>query len=258
MVVLDPARDRLYVSRALGAVNPARSLAVLRASDLHLLDEPDVFIPRPHALAVDTVSGRVYTGSLSTNQIAGYDPENEHTSITTLDGPPQSFVGLATSPDGRHVVATTQLTDRLLAFDASDPSKLAVVASVEVGPLPYDVAYSPDGKTVWFPNQRAGTVTRVDSRTWAVTAVVRHPTFQEPHGVAITADGRTIYVSSHGRTLAQPTHGGEAGHDMDTPRGNGTVAVIDAASGEVTSVTEVGPYAAALGLTEAVAGKGNR
>lgn len=258
MVVLDPARDRLYVSRALGAVNPARSLAVLRASDLELLDEPDVFIERPHALAVDTVSGRVYTGSLSTSQIAGYDPESGHISITTLDGPPQSFVGLATSPDGRQVVATTQLSDRLLAFDASDRSRLALVASVEVGPLPYDVAFSPDGKSVWFPNQRAGTVTRVDSRNWAITAVVRHPAFQEPHGVVVTADSRTVYVSSHGRTLAQPAHAAGAGHDMNTPRSNGTVAVIDAASGEVTSVTEVGPYAAALGLTEAAAGKENR
>src|SRR5574338_1648468 len=74
MIVLDPRRDRLYVSRALNAVNPPATLAVLRASDLALLEEPEIFAPRPHALAVDTVTGRVYTGSLSVNQIATYDP----------------------------------------------------------------------------------------------------------------------------------------------------------------------------------------
>jgi DNA-binding beta-propeller fold protein YncE len=250
MVVLDAGRDRLYVSRALGAVNPARSLAVLRASDLQLLDEPDIFIPRPHALAVDTVTGRVYSGSLGTNQIAAYDPGTERASITTFEGPPQSFVGLATSPDGRQLVATTQITDRLLAFDATDPVRLTPLASVAVGALPYDVAYSPDGRAVWFPNQRAGTVTRVDTRSWTVTAVVRHAAFQEPHGVAVSADGRTVYVSSHGRTMMEPAHPAAAGHDMATSRANGTLAVLDAVSAEVRSVTEVGPYAAALGLAE--------
>lgn len=258
MIVLDHRRDRLYVSRALGAVNPARSLAVLRASDLQLLDEPDVFIPRPHALAVDTVSGRVYTGSLSTNEIAMYDPATERTSITTLEGGPQSFVGLASSPDGRHLVATTQISDRLLAFDTSDPATLALIASVEVAPMPYDVAYAPDGASVWFPNQRTGSVTRVDTRSWTIAHIVRHEALQEPHGVAVTSDGRTVYVSSHGRTLGRPSAPAAAGHDMDTPRANGTLAVIDAATGKVSTVTEVGPYAAALGMAERAATPVNR
>ena len=68
--------------------------------------------------------------------------------------------------------------------------------------------------------------------------------------MALTADSRTVYVSSHGRTLATPDHTAPAGHDMNTPRANGTVVVIDARSGEVNAVTEVGPYAAALGLAE--------
>lgn len=250
MVVVDAGRDRVYVSRALGAVNPARSLAVLRASDLALLDEPDVFIPRPHALAIDTVTGRVYTGSLSTSQIATYDPASERSWITSLDGPPQSFVGLATSPDGTRLVATTQITNRLLALDATAPERLTQVASVPVEPLPYDVAYSPDGASVWFPNQSAGAVTRVDTRTWTVTAVIRHDAFQEPHGVAVSADGATLYVSSHGRTTATPVQAGAAGHDMHSPRANGTLAVIDIASLAVRTVAETGPYAAALGLMD--------
>lgn len=246
MVVVDGRRNRVYVSRALGAVNPSRSIAVLRASDLKLLDEPDVFIPRPHALAVDTVTGRVYTASLSTNQITTYDPSEERSWITSLEGA-QSFVGLATSPDGTHLVATTQISDRLLAFDATQPSRLELVASISVEPLPYDVAYSPDGSKIWFPNQRAGTVTRVDAQSWTVDTVIRHPAFQEPHGVSVSEDGSTVYVSSHGRTLA-PSGAALAGHDMQAPRASGTLAVIDAKSGSVLAATQVGPYAAAIGL----------
>ena len=50
--------------------------------------------------------------------------------------------------------------------------------------------------------------------------------------------------------MAEPAHRVAAGHDMATPR---ALAVLDAASAEVRSVTEVGPYAAALGLAEPAA-----
>jgi DNA-binding beta-propeller fold protein YncE len=251
MVVVDPARDRVYASRALGAVSVPSSLGVFRASDLALLDEPGIFIPRPYALAVDTVSGRVYAGSLSANQLASWDPALELADVTEVAGPAHVFVGLATSPDGRRLAATTQLTNLLIAFDASGPGPLRRVGDVPVEAWPYDAAWSPDGRTVWFPNQRAGSVTRVDATSWTVTAVIRDPAFQEPHGVVLTPDSRTVYVSSHGRVLGE--HGGHAaaGHDMDSPRANGSLAVIDAATGAVRRVIEVGPYAAALGLSGA-------
>lgn len=247
MVVLDPGRDLLFVSRALGAVNPPSSLAVLRASDLELLDEPDVFVPRPHALAVDTISGRAYTGSLSTNGIAALDFASGDVQVTDVQGPPQAFVGLAVSPDGSTVVATTQLTDRLLAFTPDRDGRLAPIASVAVEALPYDVTFSPDGASVWFPNQHAGAVTRVDVAGWRVAVVVRDPAFQEPHGVALSPDGGTVYVSSHGRA-AIPGAADPGAHDMASPRENGTLAILDAATGTRRSVSEVGPYAAALGI----------
>jgi DNA-binding beta-propeller fold protein YncE len=247
MIAIDPRRDLLYVSRALGAVNPPTSLAVLRASDMELLDEPDIFVPRPHALAVDTVSGRVYTGSLSTNGIASLDFSTGEVRVTDVAGPSHAFVGLGVSPDGGSVVATTQLTDRLLAFEPAPDGELVQIASVPVAAAPYDVTFSPDGASVWFPNQRAGAVTRVDARDWTVSAVVKDPAFQEPHGVVLSPDGATVYVSSHGRAAGAEMHAG-AGHDMESPRENGTLALIDAASGKVEKVTEVGPYAAALGI----------
>lgn len=248
MIVLDAGRDLLFVSRALGTANPPRSLAVLRASDMRLLDEPDIFVPRPHALAVDTMSGRVYAGSLSTNEIAALDFATGSVEVTSVPGPPQAYVGLAVAPDGRTLVATTQLTATLLAFRAGSEA-LEHMASVAVEALPYDVAFTPDGSSVWFPNQRAGSVTRMDARSWTVATVIRDAAFEEPHGVAVSPDGATVYISSHGRAAARPgnAHPG-AGHDMESPRANGTLAVIDAATGTIRNVTEVGPYAAALGL----------
>lgn len=257
MVVLDPGRDRLYVSRALAAVHPPTSIGVFRASDLTLLEETEVLVSRPHGMAVDTVSGRVHVASIASGRLATVDPERGSVTITRVPEAPNGFVGLYTSPDGGRLVATTQLTDRLLAFDASDPAELSLVASVPVASGPYDVAFSPDGRSVWFPNQEAGTVTRVEAGSWTVSDTIRHEAFDEPHGVAVTPDGRTVYVTSHGRALesgAEPDRppeegaGPGPGPDLRSPRANGTVVVIDALSGKVLNVTEVGPYAAAPGL----------
>lgn len=257
MLVLDPGRDRLYVSRALAAVSPPSSLGAFRASDLTLLEEPEVFLPRPHGLAVDTTSGRVYVASIAGGQIAAYDPERGRASLRRVPEAAHGFVGLAVSPDGRRLAATTQLEGRLLVFDGSRPEDLPLVASIAVEPGPYDVAFSPDGRSVWFPNQLADAVTRVDADSWTVAATIRHAAFVEPHGVVWAPDGSTVYVTSHGRPLpvegvARP--GANAGSgapppvDLASPRENGTVAVIDAATGDVLAVAEVGPYAAAPGL----------
>lgn len=255
MIVLDPRRGLLHVTRALAAVRPPTSLAVLRVSDLGLVEEPDLFVSRPHALAVDTVSGRVYAGSLADGSIAVFDPATGDTRVVRVEGAPNGLVGLAVSPDGSRLVATTQVTDRMIAFDATGPDLLVPIGSLPVESGPYDAAFSPDGRLVWFPNQQAGSVTQVDASTWRIDSVIRHSSFAEPHGVISSPDGRTLYVTSHGRALngtpdsdAEPASSGAQMPDMTSPRANGAVTIIDVASGEVVAVAEVGPYAAAPGL----------
>jgi len=236
MLVLDEGRDRLYVSRALAAVDPPSSLGVFRASDLELLEEVEVFVSRPHGLAVDSVSGRVYAASVDANRIAVYDPADGRVEVKAVPEAPNGFVGLDTSPDGSRLVATAQIVDRLLAFDVGGPEGLRRVATVPVEPGPYDVAYSPDGRFVWFPNQRADAVTRVETGGWTVDAVVRSEGFVEPHGVILSPDGRRAYVTSPGRPGDGPS------------RSAGTVVVLDAERGTVRAVTETGPYTTAPGL----------
>jgi len=253
MVVLDEARDRLYVSRALGMVNPPTRLGIFRASDLELLEEAEIFIKRPHALAVDTTSGRVFTGSLDGNQFAVYDPASGDAEIVNVDGPPRGFVGLAVSPSGDRLVATTQVTDQLLAFDVQDPSDIRHIASVRVAAQPYDIAYSPDGASVWFPNQRANSVTRVETTNWTISAVIEGAGFEEPHGVVVTDGGKTVYISSHGRVLdGKKASGGTSGPDMQSARANGTVSIIDATKLSVIHQVEVGKYAAAPGFSNSI------
>jgi YVTN family beta-propeller protein len=252
MLALDPGRDRLYASRSMGAVNAPSSIGVIRRSDMSLLDELDVILPRPHAVAADTVTGRVYVAGLGDNRIATITPD-EHVTLTTLEGPLNAYVTFALSPDGHTLAASTQLTARLLGLDVTSGTP-KLLGSAKVLPFGYQIAYAPDGRSVWLGDQRSGAVTAVSTRDWAVAAVIRDSAFSEPHGVAISPDGRTVYVSSHGPqtaavpvTAADTMHGGmHAG--MNAPRAGGTVVFIDSRTDKVTRVIPVGRFAAGMGL----------
>src|SRR5688500_20290156 len=69
----DPRHGRVYASRSMTAVSAPSSIGVIRRSDMALLEELDVILPRPHAIAVDTVSGRVRVSGLGDNRIAVID-----------------------------------------------------------------------------------------------------------------------------------------------------------------------------------------
>lgn len=238
MLSLDPTSDLLYVGRSMAAVNPPQRVGVIDRATMSI-EEVDVFFPRPHALIVDPTGGRFFTASLGQNSVAYAPTGEEEVDLLPLDGMMNHMlVQFAVSPDGSRMVAGGQMTGDLLVFDLTggDP---VVTGSVDVGGQPWHPVFTPDGAEVWIPNQAANTVTVLDARTWEITDVVEHPAIVEPHGSAVSPDGRTIYVSS--RNVAgtyRPADGGE---------GNpGTVVAIDRATREVIRVIEVGAYAAGM------------
>ena len=252
MLALDATRDRVYASRSMTAVSPPGSVGIIRRSDMQLLEELDVLVPRPHAIAADVRSGRVYVSGLGDNRIATIDTAGR-VELTEVAGPLHAYVTFALSPDGTRLAASTQLTARLLGFDVTSGAPRQT-GEAPVLPFGYQVAWTPDGRSVWLGNQRSGAVTEVDAATWMVAGVVKHAAFAEPHGVAVSPDGGTIFVSSHGvqagattPTPADTMHGGmHAG--AGAPRGAGTLVRIDARTRTVRDVVPVGRYATALGL----------
>jgi YVTN family beta-propeller protein len=160
----------------------------------------------------------------------------------------QVIVQLAVSPDGRTLVATAQLTGRLLVFDLADPAKPKLVQKVATGDWPWLVTFTPDGAEVWVPNQRSNDVTVVDARRWRVITTVKGE-FAQPDGIAISGDGRLVFVANHntdnvmnmgGINMAMPMPGMTAAP--------GRVIVIDARRREVVRRIDTAPDGAGLGL----------
>ncbi len=240
LMALHPTEDLLVVGRSMSAVNPPSRLVVLKRSDLSVVDEIDVFFPRPHALVWDTRGERVFVASLGVNQVASVGVRSGDVKLVDVPGPPHSFTQAAVSPEGRWMVLTAQLSSRLAVFDLADPAapRLHTMVALEKGP--FEPAFTADGRWVFVTNLDASRVSVVDASTWSPVEVIAHPAFAQPHGIALSPDGRMMYVSNRHQS------GGAHDHEGGKATGQGTVALICVATRSVLGVVPAGAYAAGL------------
>ena len=253
LVVAHPTRDLLVVGRSMSAVNPPSSVALIRRSDMTLLDEIEVLFARPHANAVN--GQYAYSASLAENRIGVIDLDTGDVEIVDLPEPatidtagmehaehagmtPHTLVEFALSPDGRWMVAGGQISGVLMVFDLADPTAPRVVQRVQVGGAPWHPAFTTDGRHVYVPLNQANQVAVVDTGTWEVVERIQGRGIAEPHGAAPSPDGRWMFVSNNNLEGTYVAAGQEPGV--------GTVAVIDTESREIVQVIEVGPYATGL------------
>src|SRR5918998_4014485 len=137
LMTLQPEGDLMFIGRSMSAVNPPPRMAIVRRSDMRLLDEVDLLFPRPHGIVTHPGGRRVYVASLGTNQIASVGVEEQEVELIDVPGPAHGFVQAAVSPDGRWLAVTAELTDQLMIFDLSQPRtpRLSKTLSVPDGPF---------------------------------------------------------------------------------------------------------------------------
>lgn len=247
LLALHPAKDLLFVGRSMSAVNPPSSIMLVQRSDMAVRDEIDTFFPRPHALITTPSGAYAYVASLAENQLMAVDTEALRTDLTRLGGATQTFVQFAISPDGSTMVATGQISGQALVFDLSDPANPVPTDTIAVGAQPWHPVYAPDGERVYFGNKRAHTVTVLNMATRSVERVIDGEGLAEPHGAALSPDGRYLYVSNNNRDgTYRPAQ--TASGDGDLP---GTVTVIDTTTGTIERVIEVGVYPTGIGAAAA-------
>ena len=282
LLAVHPTEDYLYAAHSMKAVNPPQRIGMMPRSNLSAIEQVDVFLDRPHAIAIPGSGDAVYVGSLATNQLMGLNPDTQRGELTPLSGPTHVMVQMAASPTTNTVVGTGQMTGQLLFFNREDNGALASDTSITVGAQPWHPVYSPDGRRIYVPNKESNTISVVDAEARAVTETIEHASLMQPHGSALSADGRYLYVSNNHRqmnmdmgdtdsemepdempddsTRHSGMHDGdhEAMHDAHhsdesdeaaaMPSGNnGTISVIDTESLEVVNIIEVGEYPTGIG-----------
>ena len=132
--------------------------------------------------------------------------------------------GVTVSPDGKTVWITGETDHDLTVLDAETGMK---ATTVKVGLRPRSVGFLPDATRSYSTNESDGTVSIIDVASRKVIGSIRLPGEAKPMGIAVTRDGKTIYVST-----------GRAGQ----------VVAIDAATDSVRGAVTVGrrPWGIAL------------
>ncbi len=240
LMALDPNNDVLLVARSMSAVNPPKRLAVIRRSDMKLQDEVDIFFPRPHALAIDPRGHYAYVGSLGVNQIASVRLADEEVTLVDVDGPYHTLTQFSVSPDAHWLLATGSSSNSLLVFDISKEGAPKFSRSVPQVGGPFESAFTGDGRQVFVTNLDSNVVAVVDVASWKVSAVIRGPQFQQPHGIALSPDGQDFWVSNRFQG------GGMHDHEGHHPTGSGTAVSICIATRTVDGEVSVGHYAAGV------------
>jgi YVTN family beta-propeller protein len=123
----------------------------------------------------------------------------------------------------------------------------AFVDTVAVGRRPLQCEVTRDGRFLYVCNQGSGTVSVLETATGGVIATIPDVGLQ-PHGIDITEDSRTVYVTCE-NIGGEPPH-----HPLVGSRDPGFLAVIDVNSNRVIRRIEVGGFAAGVSVTP---GKGN-
>lgn len=150
----------------------------------------------PHGLAATPDGSHVYVlnrgnGQLGSATMSVIDTQPGSPTVNTVtatikvgDEP----VGLAVSPDGKHVYVADLFDGSIRVIDTATST---VGATIRLGATVGGIAVSPDGKRVYVADAR-GAVAVIDATTNTLVGSI--PVAGAPTGVAVNPDGSEIYV----------------------------------------------------------------
>ena len=115
------------------------------------------------------------------------------------------------SADGSYLIASCEFSGQLLKVDVASEQVVGTLTLPHgSGSMPQDVKLSPDGRVFYVADMMANGLWKIDGDTFRVTGFV--PTGRGVHGLYPSRDARFLYA---------------------TNRGEGTISVLDFATGKV-------------------------
>ena len=149
--------------------------------------------------------------------------------------PYQSVVSL----DSKFAFVTCSASNEVRVIDLTS---LNVVDSIKVGQRPLILDMTPDGNYIYVANRNSNSVSVIRTSDHTVITTITDVGI-EPHGVAISRDGKYAYVSCENLDGSDEPH-----HPTVGGKKIGTVAIIDVATNSVIRELEVGNFAAGVAV----------
>jgi len=123
------------------------------------------------------------------------------------------------SIDGRFAIFTCEFQGSLAKIDVADRKVLGYL-KLSRGGMPQDIRVSPDGKTFFVADMKAGGVFLIDGASFTETGFIK--TGIGTHGLYPSRDGTKLYAANRGSS-----------HIHGPPHGKGSVSVIDFATRKI-------------------------
>lgn len=250
LIAMDRVHDSLYVGRSMTAVNPPKSLGVIKRSTFEKVEEQEIQIPRPHAIATSHDGRFVHAASLAENRIASVDLATGRVTLSTIPGAPRSLVEFTISPDGRTMLVGGELSNTALVYDLTGAPPLVPVREFTVGGKPWKASFSANGKLAYFPLLTENAVAEVDPFMGIVKRRFTEG-FAQPQGSVVSPDGKYLFVTNRNTGGEMGAMAGMSGHEMHAKEGDATrhgwLTVIDLASGKMVKQLMLGANPAGLG-----------
>ncbi len=244
-VALSPTGDTAYVAQFASGVN---AIKILRTEPLQIIGEVSAAnVDKPHGIQV-TPDGRELwvTGNLSDN-IMVVDLSDFSTTLIQLNNQPPGQGGvllpyqMVMTTDNQKVYITNQRGNTVTVVDRVS---YEVVKSIPVGLNPLIPSITPNGRSIIVPNRNSNDLSVIDTQVDSVTRTIAN-VGPQPHGSAVTPDGRFAYISCENVTALVPPH-----HPTTGSKNPGFFSIIDLSNMTVLETFETGAFAAGVAITD--------
>jgi YVTN family beta-propeller protein len=176
------------------------------------------------ALPAALAGEHVFVTDLATGDLDELGVQTQHAA--------ESVHGLGLSVDGHTLYVSDVAGNALLAYSLHN-GRLGAPRRVRVGVSPVHMVQTLDERRIFVTNFGAASVSVIDVRAWRTTATIQVPA--GPHGIALSPDGRWVYV-------ACPTGGAVAVLDAASAQAVGTIVLPAGAQPYSVAVSHDGRY----------------
>jgi uncharacterized repeat protein (TIGR01451 family) len=162
----------------------------------------------PEGVAITPNGKSVYVANYNAGTISQYTVGTDGTLSPMTTPTVMSSIGAAAvvvSPNGKSVYVVNRSDDTLWQYSVGAGGELSpkTPATIKTGQGPSGVAITPDGRSVYVTNVGTGTVPgKISLYTVGTGGVLSHKTpatvktGDEPEGLAVSPDGRSLYVTA--------------------------------------------------------------
>jgi YVTN family beta-propeller protein len=207
-VAVNPAANRVYVTRSNGAVSVINTTTNAVVAGV-------VVGTTPIGVAVNPAANRAYVANTGSNNVSVIDTTTNTVVATVVVG--TTPIGVAVNPAANRAYVANIGGNNVSVIDTTTNT---VVATVAVGSMPEAIAVDPAANRAYVANYISGTVSVIDTTTDTVVATVA---VGATDGIAVNPAANRLYLIVRGFAGA-----------------TGTVTVIDTTTNAVVATVAVG------------------